>query len=94
MLRNCSKDTLFGKADSKLSHLASLIAQINQSEAESYEDIRLFSAPSECMTLVSKQYHYLRQEAFNQYQITEEQFMDAVEERTSNKWIYVHSELV
>jgi len=94
MLRNCSAATLFGKADSKLSDLASLISLINQSEAESYEDIRLFGAPSECMTLVSKQYHYLRQEAFNQYQVTEEEFMEEVAERTSWRWIHWCSTLV
>ena len=94
MIKNASAQTNFGKADSKLSYLASLISMINRDEHECYEDIRAFSGPSECYTLVSKQYHYARLEAFNQYGITEEQFDDAIKERTSEKWIHFHSTLI
>lgn len=93
-IRNASKDTLFTRANNTLSIIASEISYINKSEHESYEDIRAYHAPSECYTLVSKQYHYLRQSVFEKYNMTEEQFDEAVRQRTSEKWIHFHSNLI
>jgi len=88
MIKNASKDTNFGKADSILSRLSSELRQLDRSREEGYEDMRLFNAPSECGELIEASYRRQRRELFKKYQIDEYDYFEFVGERISSRWIH------
>lgn len=90
MIRNASKDTNFGKADSLLSRLSSELAVLDRDREEGYADMRAFHAPSECGTLIERSYARKRRELFKRFQISEYDFIEFLGERVSSKWIYQH----
>jgi hypothetical protein len=88
MLRNCKADTLFGKADDKLSRMASLLAHITRNEDFAHEEMRAYGAPSECWPLIQQSLDKLRKQLFDENRMDEWEFIAAVSARTSSKWVY------
>jgi hypothetical protein len=90
MIRNASKDTNFGKADDKLSRIATTLLMINREENEAWEDMSAWHAPSECWDLIKPALEAARKEIFNQSNMDETEFLAEVAKRTSDRWIYHH----
>jgi hypothetical protein len=88
MLRNCSADTLFGKADDKLSWIASRLVQLARDEQQSWEDHHLYHAPAESWELVAKSFAYKKWVLFDVFGTNELEYLAAVRERTSERWVY------
>lgn len=96
MLQNTSKDTLFLKADDKLSRMVSSLAAIYRGQEEAFEDMRAWHAPSECTRQIIQYTKILKADLFAQEGMTEQEFFQALRARISNRWIYynlnVHDE--
>jgi hypothetical protein len=88
MLRNCAADTLYGKADDKLSWIASRLIEIARSEQQSWEDLRAYHAPSECWTQVVRINESKKKTLLQLFDMDETEFLAAVRERTSERWVY------
>lgn len=92
MLRNTSKDTLFGKADDRLSRLASALRQITVRAHERYEDVNAWGAPSECYNLVHNISVGEREDTLSEFGLSHfEEAMELISERTTGKWIHFNS---
>jgi len=88
MLRNCSADTLYGKADDRLSRISSAMLHLAQAEQQSWEDHRLMQAPAECWVSVKRDYESKKTLIFFAVGLDETEWLVAVRERTSERWVY------
>lgn len=88
MIRNASKDTLYGKADDRLSKMASTLVHICRNEDFAHEEMRAYGAPSECWPLIQSSLEKLRKQIFEENDMDETEFVEAVANRTSGKWVY------
>jgi hypothetical protein len=88
MLRNCSKDTLYGKADDTLSWIASRLLEISRSEQQSWEDCRAYHAPAECWHRIVRTNESKKKTLLELFSMDETEFLAAVRERTSERWVY------
>jgi hypothetical protein len=88
MLQNASKNTMFGKADDKLSRMISSLLAIYKGQEEAFEDLHAWHAPSECGTMIIRYTKNLKADLFEQEGMTEREFSKAIRTRISNRWIY------
>jgi len=88
MLKNCSADTLFGKADDKLSRMCTSLAQLAQARSECYEDVQMWHAPSECYDSIDRSYNVKERQVFEDADMDYIEFHHAITLRTSERWTY------
>ena len=75
-------------ADDKLSRLCSQVRRWQRSGCEAFEELRAFSAPSECGTLVAQGLDDDLEQIFKDAGVTPAEFVREVIERTSEKFLY------
>jgi len=88
MLRNCSQDTNFGRANSVLTEVASELLAINCYEQEAWDDLNKYNAPGECWRQVRQSYQDRRNRLFQKYCMDADLFFWLLKERTSELWVY------
>jgi len=88
MLRNCSADTLYGKADDRLSRITSALLHLAQEKQESWEDCVLWSAPTECWKQIEDTHDRKKSLVLFYVGMDETEWLAAVRERTSERWVY------
>lgn len=88
MITNAAAQTFFGKADDKLSRLVTKLVEINRSEAEGYEDMRMWGAPSECGKIIASRADRERIAVCNEFDVTLEEAYTAIQRATSERWLY------
>jgi len=88
MLRNCSADTLFGRADDKLTRISSILRQLAKEQQEYWEEARLIGAPGECWNLIQRRYDSTLKVMFDIWGMDETEYLAAVRQRTSERWVY------
>lgn len=88
MIRNASQDTLFGKADDKLSRLASALYQENKDLHERLEDADAHHAPGEIYRDISRHHDERTALIIFAEGFTEESLYEAFRERTTHRFIY------
>lgn len=94
MIRNARKDTNFGHADDRLSRLASQLLELERGLEFSYQEMREMHAPSECGKLISDGFMRNLHQVYVEAGVTENEFFEQMEERTSPRWVYFDSGIV
>lgn len=88
MITQASKNTNFLKADSKLTMICSALINLAVSEQQSYDDMRMWHAPSECWDLIQRQIDDKKKALFESYDMDETEFVKEMQLRTSERWVY------
>lgn len=75
-------------ANDNLSRCISSISRELRNQAESYRNFRDYHAPRELLTSLGKMYNQKIDEILSGYGFTRESFLDAVADRTSDRYVY------
>lgn len=77
----------------QLSRCASALHRLAEETAAGYEDVRVWGAPSECATLVTKAHTRQRTIILGQFGYDEDTFEREMVSRTTDRWCWVNSHL-
>lgn len=83
------RQTLIGRADDKLSRLASAVAKLRREESAAFDDPITQSAPGECWRDISRGYDSALDALAQEFGFADiEAATEAMQERTTGRWMY------